>query len=214
MSDRSEMQEKVIFFRKGSEPVRRPRETESGFTLVELMIVGGIIMIALGFSVVNVIPAIRNSRVERAVQETLMQVRRARQSAVDERRVYISTFIPPGTIQIERLELDGTLTMVSQMTIPNDISFRAETGIPTSPLETPDGFGAGDYAIDFNGSDQVYFQADGSAHDALGRVVNGVLYIARTGELSSSRAVTVFGATGRLKGWKLMDQGEGMFAWR
>lgn len=208
------MRDKDIFSRKGSQLVRRPRKSEGGFTLVELMIVGGIIMVALGFSVVNVIPAIRNSRVERALQETLMQVRRARQSAVDERRVHISTFIPPGTIQTQRLELDGTLTEVSQMTIPYEISFRAETGIPTNPVETPDGFGAGDYAIDFNGSDQVFFQADGSAHDALGRVVNGVLYMARTGELGSSRAVTVFGATGRLKGWKLMEAGEGTFAWR
>ena len=197
-----------------NQQARRPRQTEGGFSLLELIVVVAIIMVAVGVSVVNVIPTIRNSRMETALQTTLMQVRRARQSAVDERRVYAVNFTLPGTIQTQRLELDGTLTLVSQIDIPTDISFRAELGIPNSPLATPDGFGAGAVAIDFNGGNQIFFQADGSAEDNLGRVLNGVLYMARPGEPTSSRAVSLFGATGRLKGWKLMPQDGGTVAWR
>ncbi len=190
------------------------RTTSDGFTLIELLVVMGIAMVLVSVSVFNVLPAIRNSRVENALQTTLMQTRRARQSAIDERRVYVVTFVLPRTIEVRRRETDLTLTLLSQIALPNDISFRVVPGIPTNPLEIPDGFGTGADAIDFNGSNRVFFQPDGSAQDATGRPVNGIVYLARTGELTSSRAVTAFGATGRLRGWKLAERTAGTLAWR
>ncbi|HEY7615865.1 MAG TPA: hypothetical protein VH744_03605 [Terriglobales bacterium] len=179
-----------------------------------MLAVVGILLVLGGFSVANLMPAIRNSRVEAALQTLHMQTRRARQLAIDERRVYILSLNAPGTIQIQRVELDGTVTAISQVDLPADINFQAEPGIPTSPAETPDGFGTGAYAVDFNGSNQAFFQADGSAEDALGRIVNGVVYIARPGEVTSSRAITIFGTTGRLKSWKLAERADDTYYWR
>ena len=189
------------------------QRSQDGFTLAELLLVVAIVMIVSAISLMNILPAIRNARVERAYQNTVMQMRRARQAAIDERRVHIITFTPPRSIQVQRLELDATLTLVSQISLPVEINFTAEPGIPTGGAATPDGFGVGTVSIDFNGTNQLFFQPDGSAQDATGSINNGVIYLARPGELPSSRAVTIFGATGRIKGWRLVEQGGGSVAW-
>jgi hypothetical protein len=53
------------------------------------------------------------------------------------------------------------------------------------------------------------FMPDGSAQDTLGNIDSGVVYLGRVGELTSMRAVTVFGSTGRIRGWRLVPQGGG-----
>jgi len=193
--------------------MRRKRET--GFSLLEMVVVLSIILIVSSISVMSVWTAIRNARVGTAYQTTVMQMRRARQAAVDDRRVHVITFTAPGGIRIERIEQDGvTRTMLDQRNLPEDIQFRVEPGIPTDPLLTPDQFGVGGVAIDFNNANEIYFQPDGSALDAAGRLNNGVIYFARPGELESARAVTIFGSTGRVKGWRLTEAAPGDWRWR
>lgn len=191
------------------------RKTETGFSLLETVVVVSIILIVGSISVMSVWTAIRNARVDTAYQATVMQLRRARQAAVDDRRVHVITFTAPGVIRIERIEQDGvTRTLLDQRNLPEDIRFVAEPGIPTDPLLTPDQFGVGGVAIDFNNSNEVFFQPDGSALDAGGRINNGVIYLARPGELESARAVTLFGATGRIKGWRVTEAAPGDWRWR
>jgi Tfp pilus assembly protein FimT len=178
-----------------------------------MLVVISILFILAGFSVYNLLPAIRMNRVENALQTALLEVRNARQTAIDERRIHVVTFVLPRTIQTDRIELDGTRNVVRQVPLTSDVGFQAELGIPTGPASVPDGFGNGSQAVDFNGSDEIYFQPDGSAHDAVGRVVNGVVYLSLPGELISSRAVSLFGATGRLKAWKLVEDTSGTHVW-
>jgi hypothetical protein len=51
------------------------------------------------------------------------------------------------------------------------------------------------------------FMPDGSSQDILGNWNSGVLYLGQTNNLYSSRALTVFGPTGRIRGWRLYLQG-------
>src|SRR4029077_16823741 len=107
-------------------------------------------------------------------------------------------------------------TQISNNTLPADMQFQTVVGIPTNPAKVPDGFGTGVTAIDFDQGvaaggikNQVMFMPDGSAHDVLGNLSSGILYAARTGDLYSSRAVTLYGATGRIRGWRLRVNGGG-----
>jgi hypothetical protein len=59
----------------------------------------------------------------------------------------------------------------------------------------------------------IYFMPDGTAQDINGNINNGVIYIARAGELYSSHAITVWGATGRMRGWRLFNN-SGTAYWR
>ena len=181
---------------------------ERGFSLVELLIVVAIILLVTAISVFNIAPALRQARVNTAQTTTITTLSLAREKAVSERRVYLVTFTAPGTITITQ---SATGQVVQTSTLPADVAFSNEPGIPSTILTTPDGFGTGAAAIDFDiGAgpgfvNTVYFYPDGSARDINGRLNNGVVYIARPGELLSSRAVTVFGITGRVRGWRLQQ---------
>ena len=174
-----------------------------GFSLLELMITLAIMMIVMGFASVGIQSALEGDRLDVSYRRTLGQMRRARQAAVDTRRVHRLTFTAPRTMRIDRVEADASLTLLEQMDLEDDIAFTIENGVPTSSSLTPDRFGTAAVTIDFNGGNQIFFQPDGSAFDAVGQLSNGVIYLARPGELATSRAVTLYGATGRIKGWRL-----------
>jgi len=196
-----------------SESLIKRRRRCQGFTLLELLVVIAIIMIVFAISIMNIWPAVQNSRVDTAYQNALLEVRQARQLAIDQRRQHIITFIAPQTIQTQRVEQNGNLTLIRTVVLPWDIQFDAENGIPTAPAKVPDGFGNGGTAVSFNGGNQIFFNPDGSARDANGAINNGVLYMARQGQVSTSRAVSLFGATGRIKGWRIFNNA-GVWAWQ
>ena len=52
----------------------------------------------------------------------------------------------------------------------------------------------------------MIFYPDGSAQDDLGNFNSGVIYLTRPGDLYSSRALSIFGTTGRIRGWRLYLQ--------
>jgi hypothetical protein len=59
----------------------------------------------------------------------------------------------------------------------------------------------------------IYFYPDGSAQDVNGNVNNGVVYLAMPGFINTSRAITLWGATGRLRGWHIYLSGA-KYYWR
>jgi|SRR5678815_3627509 type II secretory pathway pseudopilin PulG len=204
--------------------VLRSRKTR-GFSLLEMAIVLCLIMICSGITFMSLQPSLKAARVDGAYNLSLMTMRQARQRAVDERKTYIVTLVAPRTIQVSRQ--DGAVppnpapppVLVNTYVLAQDVSFNNEPGIPTTSTGTPDGFGVGSFAIDLNvdnggGSNAVYFRPDGGAYDQLGRVNNGVFYISRPGELLSSRAISLFGLTGQLHGWRLQkNQTTGITSW-
>jgi type II secretory pathway pseudopilin PulG len=200
-------EKRIVPLKKGIMAFRRMH----GFSLVELGIVMAIGMIAAAFTMVTVQPALRQVHITNAYNTTLMTFRRAREQAVAERRVYLVTLTAPGTLTVTQVAT-GTVTLTA--TLPTDIAFDAEPGIPssaTAPPTTPDGFGSGvssgainfDIGVGAGGTNTVYFYPDGTARDVNGVMNNGVVYLARPGDLLSSRAITVWGLTGRIRGWRL-----------
>ena len=187
-----------------------------GFTLVELTIAMTVFLIASGLLFMGVQPALKEARVGQAYNTTLAAMRLARDSAVAQRQTYFVTLnnnVAPNTITITQ---GSTGVVVNTYTLPTDVLYQVLPQFPTSPVAfpmTPDGFGIGATPIDFDqgiaGGVQnvVYFQPDGSAQDVNGNFNNGVVYVARTGDYYSARALTVWGATGRLRGWRMDTQG-------
>jgi prepilin-type N-terminal cleavage/methylation domain-containing protein len=189
-----------------------------GFTMIELAFVIAIVLIISAGALIQFAPVTKNARVETALQTTLGQASNARELAIDQRRKYRLSFVAPRTIQLDQVVVDPvthiqSFLFTSTIDLPQDTQFIAITGIPTSGGgTTPDSLPTTGAAIDFDvdyggGGTQIFFQPDGRALDAAGRPNNGVVYVARPGELMSSRAVSVLGATGRVKGWHLIQSG-------
>jgi len=189
-----------------------------GFSLIEMMIVVVIIMIVSGMTFMSVQPALRNARVTNAYNTTLTTLRKARESAVStrwRRTVSFNTGVTPNTITVTDT---NTGVLITTATLPNDISFQVLAGVPVTPVgacPTPDGWGTASAAVDFDQNvaapikTQIIFYPDGSAKDANLNISNGVVYLARSGDLYSSRAITLWGLTGRVRGWRLYSTGPG-----
>jgi hypothetical protein len=98
---------------------------------------------------------------------------------------------------------------VATYTLPPDVQFAVQAGFPNPG---PDSFGTGTAAITINncalvGTNCVIFYPDGSAQDDLGNFNSGVIYMTRPSDnMYSSRAVSIFGTTGRVRGWRLFKQ--------
>lgn len=201
-----------------TDPQRRHmnRRNERGVSLIEMMVVVVIIVIASSIFFMSLQPALRQTKVNNAYNTTLAALRQAREAAINERRVYIVTFTAPSTITLTQA---ATGVVTGTYTLPLDVTFRNEPGIPNTAATTPDRFGTGSLAIDFDqnvtlgAKNQLYFQPDGSSQDINNNTNSGVVYIARTGDLYSSRAITVWGATGRIRGWRLYSN-SGVKVWR
>ncbi len=181
-----------------------------GFTLVELLVVVVVSLIAAAVTFINVTPALRQLHVDNAYATTISTMDSARARATSLRRTYLVTLTLPGTITITDA-VDATAPPVMVSTLPSDVSFDAESGIPATNPTAPDRLGNGqpdgpicfDIGVTVNCSNSFLFYPDGSARDAAGNVNNGVVYIARPGEVRTSRAITLYGLSGRLRGWRL-----------
>jgi prepilin-type N-terminal cleavage/methylation domain-containing protein len=189
-----------------------------GFSLIELMVTVTIILVVSGVALMAMQPALKSARVNNGYNITLAALRQTRDYAVAQRQQYSITFnnaVVPNTITITQT---GNGNVVATYTLPTDVIYIAAAGIPTSANAVPDGFGLGNNAIDFDQGiaagvkNVIYFMPDGTGQDVSGNINNGVIYLARcvdaqclVGDLYSSHAITVWGATGRLRGWRLYN---------
>ena len=192
----------------------RRRSNNGGFSLLELMISMAIILILAGVATMSYMPLMKQQHIVNAYNSTLTTLRRARDQAAGDMRVYVVSFTPPGTITGTQNTTTGPLLVTT--VLPSDVTFHVEPGVPTSPVvapTTPDGMGSAAFPIDFDqgvgagGTTTIYFYPDGTAQDINGNINNGVVYLGRPGDLYSSRAITVWGSTGRIRGWRLYNPG-------
>jgi prepilin-type N-terminal cleavage/methylation domain-containing protein len=179
---------------------------QEGFSLLEMTIVLAILLVGGSVLFVNFNPVMQNVHVANAYDTAWSALRRAHDEAMAENRVYVVSFVAPRTVQVNQNTPAGPLLLA--LNLPSDISFDNEPGIPAA--NPPAGFGAGAKAIDFDqccggGGTVIAFYPDGTAHDLAGNLNNGVVYIARAGDLYSSRAITLTGGTGRFRGWRLAN---------
>lgn len=197
--------------------------TESGFSLIEALVVIAIILIMVGAAIIQIAPTLKGAKSQTALETTLGTLRRYHEAAVDQRRIYRVSFIAPRTIQVDQLGYDSSgnqvFTPISSVNLPTETQFICVSGIPTASTAVPDGLGDGVTPIDFSldyggGGTQVFFQKDGRATDSAGRINNGIVYIGQPGSLSASKAVTVLAGTGRVKGWRLTVNSDGTSTWR
>jgi len=207
------------------------RHRASGFSLLEIVTVIAISLILTVISVMSLVPMMAQQRVINAYNTTLSALRQARDNAISQRTSYSVTFdntVTPNTITVAPTltAFQGSQSSVVY-TLPTDVQFMTQSQFTTTTA--PDSglgpsFGTGSNAIDFGytanggtgGQSVIYFCPDGSAQDAEGTAGscsgswdNGVVYLSRSGDLMASRAISLWGGTGRIHGWRFYANGGG-----
>ena len=195
-----------------------------GFSLVEMLIVVVIVIILMAAAIIKIKPILMASRADTAAAYTENQIRLARERAIDERRLMRLTFTAPRTIFMEFQFTNSTGTVYAPVTLqagqtgagiimlPNDMQFQTPPSPPTTP---PDNIGAQNNAFDFFCAGTacagtiLYFNPDGSIVNAADDPVQGVVYMGRPSDPLSSRAVSFFGPTGKVKAWRYLNPSSG-----
>jgi prepilin-type N-terminal cleavage/methylation domain-containing protein len=191
----------------------------NGFSLLELMITVSLGLVMCGVTFIYLTPQLNQNHLNTGYDTALMALRNTRNLAITQGNEYYVNFnpggFPAGTIQVQWQPspvggIAQPIQQVNTYALPADVSFAVQTGFPAA---TPDGFGSGITAIDFFTQagvplNYVVFYPDGSAQDGLGNSLSGIVYMTRVGDsIYNSRAITVWGATGRIRGWRLTQVG-------
>jgi prepilin-type N-terminal cleavage/methylation domain-containing protein len=198
---------------------------QRGLSLLEMMVTVAIGLTIGGITFIAMMPMFNRNHIDLAYDTTLMVLRNTRHLAISQGHEYIVTFNGANgtmTVQYQPPPNPGTLTypavqLVATYSIPSDTSFAIHGGSPTGAANVPDGIGSGGTNVDFGytpvggtgGSSTIVFMPDGSARDGAspgngGNYSSGIVYLTRPqGIITDSRAVTVWGATGRIRGWRL-----------
>lgn len=165
----------------------------------ELAIVCVLMMIISAMAIVQLHPTIQQRQADAAMVEVASQLRMAREMAVSTRRDIQVQFVGTNQIVLSRLFINPGV--VGGTFIQTPMTFRLTAG----KGDTPDAFGnAG--AIEFggivNGPPTMMFQSDGTFVDTAGNLINGTVFLGMLNEPSAARAVTLVGATGRIRMWR------------
>lgn len=176
------------------------RQTQCGFSTTELLISVIIMVVMIAAAIVRIQPVIQEWRANRAMYVISGQLRWARQTSIADRRDIQVQFLGTNEIKLIRQDQPAGQTVISDLYLTNSVQYMLVGGM----TDTPDAFGNAS-AIEFagvaDGPPIMQFQSDGTFVDGNGNPINGTVFLGIAQFPSTARAVTVLGATGRVRGF-------------
>ena len=169
----------------------------AGFSAIELMMTMGLMSILGSMAAIQVGNARPALKGDGAMRVVMAQLNTARELAITQRRYIQLTFTGTNVVNSIRQEVPSGTTALASVPIEGGIQFSLMSSVP----DTPDAFG-NTSAVAFGSATTVRFSSDGSLLDQSGNPVNGTVFLALPNISQSFRAVTVMGATGRVRGYK------------
>jgi len=176
-------------------------KSESGFSLTETMIVVGIAGVLSAMAVIQVTSARAALRGDAAMRVLMASMNQARESAITQRRNMRLVFDANNRIQIIREEVPGPATTV----IATRIFEGGMIYVKNISTDTPDLFGNSNpvnLPTAAGTPPEVKFTPEGKFVNQNGATLNATVSIGRTNELTSSRAATIMGSTGRVRAFR------------
>ena len=186
----------------------RRLHAQDGYNLVELMVVVGIMGVLSAITVVQTGPARTNAKGDAAMRIVLSQMNQAREMAIGQRR-YIRVVFDTAKNQMSVVREDTTVatTTLSTIGFEGGVQFTL-----IAMVDTPDGYGSttstsftstnGTFPSATGSTSVAKFTPDGTLVDWNGRTTNGTVFLAVPTVSTSTRAVTVLGSTGRVRGYR------------
>jgi prepilin-type N-terminal cleavage/methylation domain-containing protein len=191
--------------------MRNGLRTQVGYSLIELMLVLGIMGIVTGIAVVQIGSSRQGLTGDGAMRVVLSQLNQAKELAITQRRNMRVTFTNT-SVQIVREEVPGpALFAMPAVPFEGGMQFLRITSLGDPELAALPSTSATAFGPN---TTQVRFAPDGTLVDQDGLTLNGTLFLARpaptnpptprdaASQAMSARAVTIFGSTGRIRGFR------------
>ena len=200
--------------------MKRHKESQSGFSLIEMLIVVFVVFILMGVAVMLTDSSQRGYKANLARDLVVTQLRMARQLATSKRRNVRVDFTPPNQIQVTVQYLPGeapgnpiapVFLNSADHGVTNTAQFCLFPALPDTPmafgntqainLAQPSGGGA--WGVMFTTSGALVGTSSLAAMNLIGNSnpVNASIFMGIPPKTSTARAVTVLGATGRVRSY-------------
>ena len=174
---------------------------DAGFSLIEMTIVVGIGAVLTAAAVIQIGMSRPNALADGAMRVVLSQMNAAREAAITQRRCMRMTFTN-STVTTIREEVPGpTLTQTTAVPFEGGIRFLTATGVP----DTPEPYGNSTAVVFTNATGtppEVKFSPEGTFINQDGVPLNGTIFLSIPNKPLSARAVSIFGSTGRIRGYR------------
>ena len=182
---------------------RATRRLEAGYSLVEMMLVVGIMGVVGSMAVIQIGQSQPSMKGDGAMRVIMAQLNAAREMSISQRRQMQLGFINGNQITITRIEVPAANTLLTTVYLEGGLQYGLISGI----ADTPDAFGNSTSTY-FGTATKIIFNSDGTLIDQAGNPLNGTIFVALPNMAlgapgaRSFRAVTIFGGTGRVRGYR------------
>ena len=194
------------------------RRGQRGFSFLELITVVGIIAILAAFAVISTMSTTYNSRANAAMDALIGQLRGAREMAISMRRNVLVQITAPNQIQltVETLPGEAPARTLPPVYLNDNVGggsqFYVFAGLPDTPMNfgnsqainfAPASGGAAGLSIMFSTSGMLVGSTLTSGFATVGsdNPVNASIFLGLPGHQNTARAVTILGATGRVRSY-------------
>ena len=177
-----------------------PNRLQPGFSLMEILVAVAIISIILGMALLNYGSILPNLKANSAMDQLLYQLRSARERAIAHRREVQVQFVGTNQLTITEIWLLGTAPPASTVSFEGGAQYIILPGVPDLPAPFNFGNTAPVYFGGLSGGPPIMkFSTTGALIDGGNTLVNGTVFMGIPGKPSTARAISILGATGRVR---------------
>jgi len=166
-------------------------------SLIDVIVTLSIMGIVGSMATMQIGTVRRSMQGDGAMRLVVAQLINAREMAITQRRNMEVQFVGSNWLQIVRDDVPSGTTVLTKVAFEGNAQYSLVSGIG----DTPDGFGNSS-AISFGSATTIMFGPNGTLIDNNGAPINGTIFLAIANIPKSFRAVTVLGATGRVRGYR------------
>jgi prepilin-type N-terminal cleavage/methylation domain-containing protein len=175
--------------------------SQRGFSLLEILTALAIISVVIGMAMLNYGSILPNFKANSAMDQLLYQLRSARERAISHRRSVQVQFVGTNQLTVTEIWLVGTAPPPTTVSFEGGAKFMVFSGLPDLPAPFNFGNTAPVYFGGVSGGPPIMqFSTTGAfTNGAANGLVNGTVFLGIPGQPSTARAISILGATGRVR---------------